>query len=144
MTIRHHAVLLAISVLLTFLAACNSTQPTATPAGPALSSLPAQGDPAAGAAIFQAGVLGSDLVACSACHAVEGAKLSGPSLKNIASVAGARVSGQTAEAYLFNAIVYPNAYIVEGYAAGLMPANYGLKLTPQQLRDLINYLLTLR
>ncbi len=46
--------------------------------------------------------------------------------------------------YLHEAIVLPNAYIVPGYQAGVMPANYGDTLTDQELADIIAYLLTLR
>jgi mono/diheme cytochrome c family protein len=50
----------------------------------------------------------------------------------------------TPEQYLFEAIVNPNAYLVPGFAAGLMPQNYGATLTDQNMADLIAYLLTLK
>lgn len=132
---------LAFSMLI--LAGCTGGQAATPTFSMMLSTLPASGSAAAGEAIFQGGVLGKDLVACSACHSISGAKMDGPSLAHIATAAAARQAGQTAEEYLFTAIVYPNQVILPGYTAGRMPADYGQKLTPQQIRDVINYLLTL-
>lgn len=50
----------------------------------------------------------------------------------------------TPEQYLFESIVDPNAYLVSGYASGLMPQNYGATLTDQNMADLIAYLLSLK
>jgi len=50
----------------------------------------------------------------------------------------------TAEQYLLESIVSPGAHVVEGYAAGIMPANYGARITPQEAADMIAYLLSLR
>lgn len=50
----------------------------------------------------------------------------------------------TPEQYLLESIVLTNAYVVEGYEAGIMPANYGQRLTPQDAADMIAYLLSLR
>jgi mono/diheme cytochrome c family protein len=49
----------------------------------------------------------------------------------------------TAEQYLFEAIVDPHVYLVEGYTA-LMPDTYDQSLTDQDLADLIAYLLSLK
>lgn len=50
----------------------------------------------------------------------------------------------SAAQYLHESIVLPNVYIVPGFQAGVMPANYGDTLTDQELADLIAYLLTLK
>lgn len=50
----------------------------------------------------------------------------------------------TAEQYLLESIVHPNAYVIEGFAENLMPANYGETLTAQETADLIAYMLTLK
>jgi len=68
----------------------------------------------------------------------------GPTLKGIAKAAGSRAAGQSAEVYLFTSIVNPNAYLVPGYAANIMPQTYAKTLSAQQIRDLISYLLTLK
>jgi mono/diheme cytochrome c family protein len=50
----------------------------------------------------------------------------------------------TGEEYLVESVVMTNAYVVEGYAAGLMPADFGEKLTLQDMADLLAYMMTFR
>ena len=83
--------------------------------------------------------------ACSTCHSLEpGVMLVGPSLANIGAEAGSRLSGTSAEDYLRQSVTDPNAHIVEGFAANLMPASYGGQLTAQQIDDLVAYMLSLK
>lgn len=83
--------------------------------------------------------------ACTACHSLEkDVKLVGPSWYGVGATAGERVEGQSAGLYLYTSIVEPNAYINEGYVAGLMPQTYGETLDDGQMADIIAYLLTLR
>lgn len=83
--------------------------------------------------------------ACSACHSLEkDVKLVGPSWYSVGATAGERVEGQSAGLYLYTSIVEPNAYVNEGYVAGLMPLTYGETLSDGQMADIIAYLLTLR
>lgn len=86
--------------------------------------------------------------ACAGCHVVEslrGADGSvGPELSHIGSEAETRVAGQDAQTYLRTAIVFPNAFVVKGYEANVMPLDYGESLSLQQRRDLVAYLLSLR
>jgi mono/diheme cytochrome c family protein len=49
----------------------------------------------------------------------------------------------TAEQYLFESIVNPNVYVVEGFAPNLMPGTYGDTLSPQDVADLIAYMRTI-
>ncbi len=97
---------------------------------------------------------------CVACHiGAAGANLAGPSWVAASSTDGLGIadnattryteSTYTGEAtspaaYLYESIVNPNVYVVEGYAAGIMPGTYGTDLSPQELADLIAYLETLR
>ncbi len=48
----------------------------------------------------------------------------------------------TADYYLAQSILYPNAYIVPSYQPGIMPQTFGDQITLQQLKDLIAYLKT--
>ena len=48
------------------------------------------------------------------------------------------------EKYLLESIVAPDAYVVPGFSAGVMPKNYGETLTAQETADLIAYMLTLK
>lgn len=81
---------------------------------------------------------------CNACHALADAGAVGalgPELNGFGAVAGSRVSGQSAEEYAHEAIVKPNAHIVEGFPANLMPQDYGLRISEQDLNTLVKYLL---
>jgi mono/diheme cytochrome c family protein len=81
---------------------------------------------------------------CSTCHYVDSDEsLVGPGMLGLADVAGERVEGQSAEEYLYNSIVHPNEYIVEGYPEMVMPQNYDDLLSEQDMYDLVAYMLTL-
>jgi len=84
--------------------------------------------------------------ACSACHVIEAGKPAtvGPNLSNIGNRAAARRPDHTAAQYLWESIVNPNAFLTSGFGAGIMPQDYGQKLSDQDLKDLIAYLLTLK
>lgn len=85
--------------------------------------------------------------ACSNCHnANADVRLIGPGLLNIPTMAEDRVEGEPAIVYLYNSIVHPNDYIVEGdpaYPEGLMPQNYTDVFSEDEIFDLVAYLLTL-
>jgi cytochrome c551/c552 len=99
----------------------------------ALESLPA-GDASNGQALFRS-------EGCFACHALESDESGvGPSLAGIAERAAAH--NGSAEAYLVESIVDPDAYIVDGFQDGIMPQGFGQRLTEQQLADLVAFLLS--
>ena len=54
-----------------------------------------------------------------------------------------RVPGLTAEEYLYESIVDPDAYVVDGFRAGQMLPIYEDRLSPDQIDALVTYLLTL-
>jgi mono/diheme cytochrome c family protein len=115
----------------TILAACGGK-----PAG--------AGDSAAGEALFTQATINS-APGCATCHSTEpGEVIVGPSLAGVASRAGERVEGQTAEQYLRNSILDPNAYVVDGFSAGTMYQDFASVLNDQQVDDLVAYLLTLK
>jgi cytochrome c2 len=79
--------------------------------------------------------------ACIACHAFDPNQVMvGPTWYNIGNVAATRVPGESAEVYLYNSIVHPNAYVVEGYQPNIMLQIYGT-LSAQDKADMIAYLL---
>lgn len=126
--------LVVVLFLVLGLVACGGESAPATGAG----------DTAAGKDLFNQSTIGSQ-PGCMTCHSLEpGVNLVGPSLAVVGGEAGSRVSGQPAEEYLRLSIVEPGEYIVEGFAAGIMPANYGNELSEQQLNDLVAYLLSLK
>ena len=109
--------------------------------------LPA-GDTAAGKALAE-GPLG-----CAACHlltAVGPAWLAQAGEPGIGERAGTRIGqdaytgeATTPEQYLFESVVLPSAHIVPPFQDGLMPKDYGSRLSAQELADLIAYMLSLR
>jgi len=120
--------------------------PTATPAPGAPSpaevmqaefdALP-PGDVTAGQQVFQ-GAGG-----CTACHSlVPDQPGVGPSQAGLAARAATRQPGYSAQAYVYESIVSPNAYVVQGFQSGIMPATFKSTLSPQQLADVIAFLLT--
>lgn len=97
-----------------------------------------QGDAAAGQAIFTS-------AGCAACHSLDPeVKIVGPSQAGAATRAATRKPGYPAELYLYESVTQPGAYLVEGFADGVMPPDFKTKLTPQELADVIAFLLTLQ
>ncbi len=96
------------------------------------------GDPARGAELAQ-------LNGCVGCHSLDPNQTAiAPSWANMANLAVTRKPDMGPAAYLYESIVDPDVYVVDGYSAGIMPSNFGEILSPQDLADLIAYLLTLR
>jgi len=86
---------------------------------------------------------------CAGCHGEPGgAGIVGPSMTGIATRAGSTVPGQSAEEYIHESIVNPNAYLVPECptgpcTAGLMPQTFSTLLSPAELDGLVQYLMTL-
>ncbi len=81
---------------------------------------------------------------CSTCHYVDSTdSLVGPGMLGLAERAAERVDDQSAEEYLYNSIIHPNEYVVDGYPGQVMPLNYEDLLSEQDLYDLVAYMLTL-
>jgi len=80
---------------------------------------------------------------CSACHSLDpDERIVGPSLSGVASRAATLTPDYSAEMYIYESIVNPNAYVVEGFQGGIMPTNFEQRLSEQQLADLVAFLLT--
>jgi hypothetical protein len=56
--------------------------------------------------------------------------------------AAATVAGVSAADYLHQSIVDPDAHIVDGFSAHIMPGSFEQQLTPEQIDDLVAFLLT--
>jgi mono/diheme cytochrome c family protein len=88
-----------------------------------------------GEQIFQA-------AGCASCHRLAKAGATGtvgPSLEDLASAAGQREPGKSPEDYLRESIVEPDAFTVQGFQQGAMPAFD--QLDDEQLKMLVDYLL---
>lgn len=76
---------------------------------------------------------------CGGCHILSDAKTGasvGPQLNNLRPT----IEGQGLTDYLRGAILAPDAQIVPGFRAGVMPSDYRAKLTDSELNALIAYL----
>lgn len=101
-------------------------------------------DPAAGESIYYETDPGVN-AGCRICHSlVKDERIIGPSFYGIADRAGNRIPGMTAEEYLRQSIIEPNAYVVSGYPEGQMIQTFGDLLTEEQIQDLIAFLMTLK
>jgi mono/diheme cytochrome c family protein len=103
----------------------GATEPTETGGG---GSGGGEGDPAAGEQVFAANQ-------CANCHTLQAAGATatiGPNLDEI-------LQGKDA-AYIREAIVNPSAQIAEGFQDGLMPKDYGEKLSEEELANLVAFL----
>lgn len=125
--------------------------PTSTPTeAPVEESVAAVGDPANGEALFMGGKDAAP--PCSSCHFVDqDIALVGPSLVGIAGRAAERVAGMSAEEYLRESILDPNAFLVPDtdinvFSAGgasLMFQQYADYLSEEEVNDLVAYLMSL-
>ncbi|MEE9247271.1 MAG: cytochrome c [Dehalococcoidia bacterium] len=119
--------------------------PTATPT-PTLGPEPTPpstpitlptGDPAAGQQVFTT----ASPLTCATCHSMDGTPGLGPSLQGIDTTAETSVSGLSAEEYITQSILDPNAFVVDGFPSGLMPQNFGETLTKQDIANVVAFLL---
>lgn len=87
---------------------------------------------------------------CAGCHGQPGgAGVIGPDLGGIATRGATTVAGLSAEEYIHQSIVDPNAHLVPECPAGpcqpnLMPQTFGTSLSEAELNGLVQYLLTLQ
>ncbi len=97
-----------------------------------------------GEELFKRTVL-ADNAGCVTCHSLTaGRVLIGPSLADIGAVAADRIPGTVARDYLEQSIVDPDAYVVEGFRAGLMPDDWVEGgLSTAEVAALVDYMLTL-
>ena len=99
---------------------------------------------AAGKAVF------TGAAGCSGCHTLAAANATGtvgPDLdarlrSDCASAASKQVRGATLEECIRTAITKPYAYLPSGYSSGIMPADFGTRLTSDQIDALVNFLAT--
>ena len=106
-----------------------------SPAHPPAPPPPAAGNAAAGKAVFAAN-------GCAACHTYTPAAATGkvgPDLDHLATDAQKANRGTLVQ-YVHESIIDPNAYIVPGFAASVMPPNFGTTIKKADLANLIAFL----
>jgi nitric oxide reductase subunit C len=132
--------LIALGVVLMALVACGGGG-TETPAEPT-----PVGDAANGETLFAQATIGTNNApGCITCHSLEpDVVIVGPSQAGLATRAETRVEGMSAEEYIRQSIAEPDAYVVEGFAPGVMYQHYATDLTQDQIDDIVAYTLSLR
>ena len=90
--------------------------------------VPPQGDPAAGRQVFLA-------QGCGGCHTFSAAGTNGSVGPNLDEA----LQGVGAES-VRESIIDPNKEITSGFAPNVMPQDFGQKLTPEQIDDLVTFL----
>ena len=106
----------------------TTTEPGTTESSPTETAPAAEGDPAAGKALFTS-------EGCGACHAFKPAGATGAVGPDLDTA----LEGKDA-VFIHESIVDPNAEITQGYQPGIMPADFGQKLSAKQLADLVAFL----
>jgi cytochrome c oxidase subunit 2 len=85
---------------------------------------------------------------CGGCHTLAAAGATGtigPNLdqrlrSDCATAASKKVRGATLTQCIQTAITKPYAYLPAGYSAGIMPSDFGQRLTSDQIRALVSFL----
>lgn len=84
--------------------------------------------------------------ACTACHGVPeeqpAGQLIGPWHGDVAVNAANRIAGVGPEAYIYQSLLIPDAYVVEGYANAMASYRDQTGASPQDMMDIITYLMT--
>ncbi len=108
-------------------------------------------DPTDGGALIKEMLL-EQTPGCATCHSLEpGVTLVGPSLAGVAQRAETVLqdpaytgSAVTSADYLRESILYPNVYVPEGFVKGTMYQDYSDHLSEEQVKALVDYMLTLK
>lgn len=117
-------------------------EPTSAPQSP-IDRLVAVRDAENGAVLFETFQDAANY-SCANCHSPTSEKtLIGPGLLNIKDRAALRSPQQSPAEYIYQSIVDTNAYIVEGFDADLMPANWAEIYSDLEIFDIVAYLMTL-
>ncbi len=129
-------------VLVAAVACSESAQstPAPTPTTTATTTTTVALPEGPGAALFANPI--RDWPSCASCHVMDrDIRTVGPSLFEMARAADRRVPGLDAETYLRESLVEPDAFVLDGFRAGEMPAG---DLTEQEIEDLVTFMLDVR
>jgi cytochrome c553 len=107
---------------------------------------PVVGNAENGKKLYDSKTLGTNSAeGCVSCHnydEAQGKNDKAPYTAGTATRSETRVAGMTAEEYIHESIINPNAYVVENYKEGDMYQKWKDELSEQQIADLVAYLLT--
>jgi len=84
----------------------------------------------------------NNVIGCISCHSLSlETKTVGPSLFMIGKRADKMVKGLSAQQYIKQSIINPDAYIVNGYTPAVMFAHYSDELDESQIDNLVLFIL---
>jgi cytochrome c oxidase subunit 2 len=125
-------------------AGASSSSPSSSPPSSSSSSSGASSSTsaAAGKAVF------TGSAGCSGCHTLAAAGATGtvgPDLDvrlrtDCSNPASEKARGTTLKQCIETAITNPYKWLPSGYSAGIMPSNFGQRLTPNEIQALVNFL----
>ena len=146
---RHFLIFsLGVLVLAAVAAACSSSAyPTSTTSPPPTRATPPTATSAEGDTSVQKGKTLVAQQGCTGCHSTDGRSGVGPTWKGLfgSTVALAGGSSVTAdEVYLKESLKNPNAKIVNGFSANVMPTRYGTTLSDDDIAAIAEYIKTLK
>ena len=78
------------------------------------------------------------LANCAACHGAQDG--TGPSLVTMRDNAATRIDGMAAADYVYQSIVDPGAYVVDGFS-NVMPTDFATQLSPQDINNLVKFIM---
>ena len=82
---------------------------------------------------------------CILCHSLQqGIIVAGPSLYAIGERANQIKPNMNAQQYIYESIIDPAAYVVEGYRHDLMYPHYANDLEAEEIKALVDFLISLK
>jgi cytochrome c551/c552 len=131
-TVVHTVTVGSTSTPTTTLTPTTSSTPTTTSSGGG------GGSAAAGKAVFAAN-------GCASCHTFKPAGANGtigPDLDTAPATDAKADNNMALAAFVKESISNPDAYIAKGFSKGLMPTDFGSKLSSSQLNNLVAFILS--
>lgn len=77
---------------------------------------------------------------CVGCHTLDGKASVGPSFQGVYTRVASRKPEYSPKEYIYESVVNPNAFVVDGFQQGIMPNNYNTQFKPQEMADLLAWL----
>lgn len=138
----YRSLLLALFISIMVLGGCSNSKNDANTDAEAEDASPSLIPPdASGEQLFNTMILGTQ-AGCVTCHSLDGTAFLGPSLQGIGSFAQDRIPGMSAEAYIRQSILDPEAFVIEESPPGLMPPHYEDALSAEHLDALVAFLMS--
>jgi len=77
---------------------------------------------------------------CVGCHTLDGKASVGPTYQGLYTRAASRKPEYGAKEYIYESVVNPNVFIVDGFQQGIMPNNLNTQFKPQEIADMLAWM----